>query len=582
MEIPESQHQPPPASYPIARAVISPTHFTSLTLDGLDITTAVRHYFDWIEGVGTYSRRRSTRANQGIPSPLDRDAVLCGNAIHESRGCEISARRDSNHVLLRFIHRDDEKPEVCWYSVIRLRSQPGPVPSVTIEHATGRSIPPHLRLPPVAGAPGVLVQLCELQGVKPRSYDLIGRRVITIAPGDAERFVRYILLDKKRSHPYLIVSAQKGTGEFLAEPKVLAQRLATQAIVVALHQDATWEFADAFASSGFDRQLGSCFDGAVRVYHAGLDPAHNPREHYLWLPDRLHDYSPNATERLAGEVAERITWRALPPRFFSILDDWDRTESRARAEALLQRQHETYRVPDLQAQMQAQTSEVADLRAQLQTAQEERQIWEREASDYESEVNELRRLLEEAEQERDEAKQNSAATSSHLANLRIRPNGLTDEQRLGIRAALKAQLETVSDTLHVLDAVYADRVVILPSAWRSAQESRAFRKVDKAWELMLRLVENYWGAVQEGGDAVAKHVFPPTAYAARESESVEGRKEAKERRTFEYNGAPLTMWKHLKIGVKDSVAETFRLHFEFDAERRKIVIGHCGKHLDFK
>lgn len=42
------------------------------------------------------------------------------------------------------------------------------------------------------------------------------------------------------------------------------------------------------------------------------------------------------------------------------------------------------------------------------------------------------------------------------------------------------------------------------------------------------------------------------------------------------------MWKHLKIGVKDSITETWRCHFEFDADEKKVVIGHCGRHLDFK
>ena len=43
----------------------------------------------------------------------------------------------------------------------------------------------------------------------------------------------------------------------------------------------------------------------------------------------------------------------------------------------------------------------------------------------------------------------------------------------------------------------------------------------------------------------------------------------------------MVMEKHLKHGVKDSVAETLRIHFEWVADQKKLVIGHCGKHLDF-
>ena len=53
------------------------------------------------------------------------------------------------------------------------------------------------------------------------------------------------------------------------------------------------------------------------------------------------------------------------------------------------------------------------------------------------------------------------------------------------------------------------------------------------------------------------------------------------RRTFTYQGRPFLMKKHLKHGVKQSVAETLRIHFEWVAEEKRLVIGHCGKHLDF-
>ena len=43
----------------------------------------------------------------------------------------------------------------------------------------------------------------------------------------------------------------------------------------------------------------------------------------------------------------------------------------------------------------------------------------------------------------------------------------------------------------------------------------------------------------------------------------------------------ILMEKHLKYGVKDSLAETLRVHFEWLADEKKLVIGHCGKHLNF-
>jgi len=39
------------------------------------------------------------------------------------------------------------------------------------------------------------------------------------------------------------------------------------------------------------------------------------------------------------------------------------------------------------------------------------------------------------------------------------------------------------------------------------------------------------------------------------------------------------MFRHLKIGIADDPTQTIRVHFHWDATRRKIVIGHCGEHL---
>jgi hypothetical protein len=55
----------------------------------------------------------------------------------------------------------------------------------------------------------------------------------------------------------------------------------------------------------------------------------------------------------------------------------------------------------------------------------------------------------------------------------------------------------------------------------------------------------------------------------------------KRRRTFNHRGRAILMARHLKHGVKESPAETLRIHFEWLADDKKITIGHCGKHLDF-
>ena len=82
-----------------------------------------------------------------------------------------------------------------------------------------------------------------------------------------------------------------------------------------------------------------------------------------------------------------------------------------------------------------------------------------------------------------------------------------------------------------------------------------------------------------GGDIQARTVFGKNEYAAKESETVMANKAMKRQRTFTYEGQDVEMFRHLKIGVDDDVTRTIRVHFHWDSEKQKIVIGYCGKHL---
>jgi hypothetical protein len=136
------------------------------------------------------------------------------------------------------------------------------------------------------------------------------------------------------------------------------------------------------------------------------------------------------------------------------------------------------------------------------------------------------------------------------------------------------------EVLSVIGALYSDRIVVLESAYSSAQESdkAGFKYSSKAYDLLEVLANSYWHLMAEGhGDQQAKSVFGNSFTANEASLSKEGRK----RRTFDYRGQKIFMDRHLKHGVKDSAAETLRVHFDWSASEKKLVIGHCGKHLDF-
>lgn len=154
-----------------------------------------------------------------------------------------------------------------------------------------------------------------------------------------------------------------------------------------------------------------------------------------------------------------------------------------------------------------------------------------------------------------------------------------------LREAVTAVLTdnpSIEQSLKLINTLFPDRVIVLDSAQDSAHESgvHGFRHGKKAFDLLWKLANGYWQALADGkGDQHAKTVFGHNAYAQNESQALSN--DGRRRRTFFYRGRDFLMEKHLKIGVKDSAAETLRIHFEWLSEEKRVVVGYCGKHLDF-
>jgi hypothetical protein len=134
--------------------------------------------------------------------------------------------------------------------------------------------------------------------------------------------------------------------------------------------------------------------------------------------------------------------------------------------------------------------------------------------------------------------------------------------------------------LELVESLCPDSFVVLESAWQSADDAAGFELGERLFQLLWRLGTTYRQARLEGQpDLAGIQVFGNTAFAARESNGIEANPAARRARTFLYKGEEVIMWQHLKIGVKDSVQRTLRIHFRWDPQDARVVIGHCGQHL---
>jgi len=123
-------------------------------------------------------------------------------------------------------------------------------------------------------------------------------------------------------------------------------------------------------------------------------------------------------------------------------------------------------------------------------------------------------------------------------------------------------------------------LLVLDSAWASAEQARGFEHSDQLFHLLWTLATEFRQQKLAGApDLLAGRVFGSNGYAPRESQTIERNTRARRERTFTYNGKTVEMWQHLKIGSKDSESHTLRIHFCWDERLQQVVIGHCGRHL---
>ena len=387
-----------------------------------------------------------------------------------------------------------------------------------------------------------------------------GRAIKRLTDGDAARAFEVSVLDERRQHPLVVVSPAPDDS-YLIDPKRLRSLLAGLADVVQIPVGSdTFEIAE---HAG--RQF-AAWRGAVNIIfpRRRTDPE-------KWapcvrlMPDELRAIANDAGDT-ASEVLAVITHR------LNLRRSWEHTSIEG-----IRRAETTRRLDELRAAGN-ENSEHAE---EVELLWEVNGELEAQVGSLQDEVHALRTDLDAKEDEARTQQYEMNSLKAALAGVSSASDGVdTNGLRDAVGALAKGQ-PSLEQSLTLVNALFSDRVEILPTAWSSARDAELFReKRQKAFELIWKLCTEYWEAVRRGGDNEAKGVFTDACYSARESEQVEKNRRAVELRTFQYRGESIEMMRHLKIGVKDSIATTFRLHFSWEPNEERIIIGHCGCHLD--
>ncbi|SDX65701.1 hypothetical protein [Thiocapsa roseopersicina] len=387
---------------------------------------------------------------------------------------------------------------------------------------------------------------------------------------DSYRALRVEVDRRDRKFPIVLVSPD-AYGEYLIDPEPLREVLVGLAEVVQIEAD--------FDSYEMKEVLGShwsAWSGAVNLIYppqiSGFarghpfrsldieswgDSQHERRTELLgWVTNITN--IPLLHQRIRPEGVAQL---ALQRRFTALrkhvadLDD-----------SVLRKEFRT-----LETLAEEQSDQISGLERERQDLEGEIEKWELEYLRVEESLSEARKQISKKEYE-------IQAMRDSLAKGGGGRSTIFDAGRL-LGIACRAGEPTPHESLEVIEGLFGDKCLILESAFSSALELNMFCFGRRLLDMLRLLVTDYRDALMEGGDNTARKVFGKNEYAAKESETVMSSPDMRRRRTFEYLGKKVEMFRHLKIGVDDDLRKTIRVHFHWDAVAEKIIIGYCGKHL---
>ncbi len=380
---------------------------------------------------------------------------------------------------------------------------------------------------------------------------------------DSYRAFQYQIEDQDRDYPIVLVSPT-ADGEYLVDAGRLQQELIGLAEVVQVSLDFDgYEMRDVLGKPF------SAWGGAVNVLHIATRTGFVHSRFFLSHEiQEWGDYS-DRVARLLAWVTNNTNTRRL--RNHVRPEGVMRLALRRRLAATLAARHQ---IDASEFQLQ-----IADASSRL----EEQDIYleeiAKELHDSEDEVLDLEGRLVQQEEEIAKKDYQFQGLKDQLANSGGDKNSRVDTDQL-VGLLWRTAAPSPSRCLDCIESVYGDRCVVLATAKESAAEMIRFQLSPRLLDLLRTLVTDYRTALLSGvGDSQARKVFGRGEYAAKESETVTRNKAMLRQRTFDYDGKSVEMLQHLKIGVADDVTKTIRVHFHWDASRKKIAIGYCGKHL---
>lgn len=515
-----------------------------------------------IECVARWAGFRANRSSvdQAILSQGIRELRLKDNSVLTSRVTPDDGNGPTYpyYFCAQLSHGDNQVPGRRWMTEIGMRQESKAAPILCTVLLKTDEVSARVNAPIQVTRPKVVEQLtqqCRPSGFTP------GLKVKRLDEDSAAAFLREVERED-RHWPIVIISSDRD-GTYPVSPERMRSLLVGIADVVEVTNE-----VDTFkVEETLGRRYGA-WGGAVNIiFLASRGERAKFCETVLFRPNELAEMGEDG-RTVESEIMTTVTHRTNLP--FSWRHISLEVVSQAAFRAQLAKSILRAKQDDESAEY-AELLEAAD--SELRTKDEQVEGLRRDIEERDGQVDKLQADIEGLKHALSGRQSSTSPNDSDLSAL------------LPLREVVSGVITddlSLEQSLNLISILFSDRIVVLDSALDAAQDSDAdnFKYGKRALDLLWKLANGYWQALADGrGDQHAKSAVGNNAYAQNEGQALTS--EGRRRRTFSYRGRDFTMEKHLKIGVKDSSTETLRVHFEWLADEKRLVIGHCGKHLDF-
>lgn len=408
------------------------------------------------------------------------------------------------------------------------------------------------------------------------------------------------LISTQRDLPLILITSDERGVYPIANLDKLAQSLVGIANVYALDESNGYLKAMRFDLFSHDTPayLYNCGKSTLRIYRPGVDLSdpNGARNHLFITYDRLKKYGDSISSVLNRSLARSylkgksevldtrdIEWLerkkdmlALKKRMAELQKsssaDIDRSEERAQALAL--KDHK-------------QT--IAALEKLLEEETEERQTWQALANEYASVSEELQQQLDSAKSE--DSNVSELENKISLLQYNTEQERERADREKGVRESLEKRTKAIEtfcklpespyEALNLFSRLWASKIIVLPEAYESAKRYTKGSTAE-TWKALVSMATVLWRLkfIDNAGGSLIKSFQSETSFelAMTELKLTKANDELMRLRQRRYNGETIDITPHVK-GKGTSKLDPLRIHFAFDDENEKIVIGHCGQHL---